>query len=179
MNGLNSHLSSKARSREAMVNWSFFLLLNHIHLMEAHNSWLVCLLNIFLLQTCALVFPHPVVHTFIIAHLNYCNSLLSGLWMSAGYPVVFTKHQLEHATLLIKELPGFPSHRIKSKPLASYAQGSAQPASRLPFSLASWYSQIYYFQMHHPICLLHALHSAWKVLPHLLFFASVFSYFKI
>lgn len=54
VNGTNIHLSSQARSREAMLNWSFPLLLHPMYLIETCNSCQVYLLNISLLHTCAL-----------------------------------------------------------------------------------------------------------------------------
>lgn len=62
-------------------------------------------------------FSHiPMVHIFFISHLDYCNSLSSGLWVSTWYTAVFAKRQLDHVTLLFKEFQGFPiTYRMKSK----------------------------------------------------------------
>lgn len=99
-----------------MLNGSFFLLLNP-HILNGGTQPLTVIAYISLFFKPAPWFSHiPVVHTFIISHPVYCNSLFSGLWMSTKYTVVFTKHRLDHATLLFKELQGFPiTYKIKPK----------------------------------------------------------------
>lgn len=71
VNGTNIHLSSQARNREAMLNWSFLLLLIPIYLIETCNSCLVYLLNISLLHTCALFSPQS-----CCSHLHYISPKL-------------------------------------------------------------------------------------------------------
>lgn len=76
------------------------------------------------------------------------------LWMSTKYTVVFTKHQLDHVTLLFKELLGFPiTYRIQPKTFRLVCVKLCTARLQTPFQPCLLSSQMCYPQMQPLLCL--------------------------